>query len=398
MKKFLNLPLLRFLSLGYLLFSCDSKPEKTEKSLTVPVHESAIIPFDEAIESVEFIPLKNDSDSPQNLNCSVWRLFIQDEQIIYTTICNPNAKIHLYDPLGNHLQTIAQAGDGPEEYQVIQGMELRQDTLTISVGGGVLKSFLLPDFNFIGSQKLSESFPFLLNFLEYSPGEWLLSPMFMGALDENGTYPVFKNYHSKTDSISDFPLRTTILTSAISEGELAPIDTRTFVLNYAFSDTLYLFREGTIQAFSVIDFGDRQMAQEAMKMDPREFEGSLPKQEYAFNMGKIGYSDSVSRIKTFALSPNPELDMTNMRTFPIHEVFINHESNQAVAFPSFAGWSNGFGDAKDGYFYDVLQTEDWIYALEKGSFGSYGEVLENQLAELPGFEDPILIKYKIKFE
>jgi hypothetical protein len=270
--------------------------------------------------------------------------------------------------------------------------------LTISVGSGVLKSFLLPDFEFIGSQKLSESFHFLLTFLEYSPGQWLLSPMFMGELDENGTYPVFKTYNSATNSISDLPMRATALTAEISEGEIAQIDTKTHVLNYAFSDTLFLFTEGKTEAFSVIDFGDRKMAKDDLNMDAQDFESTVVNQPYAFNMGKIQYTDSISKIKTFALSPNPDMEMSNMRSFPIHEVFIDHESQKAVAFPSLAGWSNGFGDAKDGYFYDVLQTEDWIYALEKGSFGTFGEVLEKQLSELNGFEDPILIKYKVKFD
>lgn len=398
MNKFLSSPFLTFLFSGIVLFSCSTKDEESKKSLTVQINENNIIPFDEAIESIEFIPLKNDSDSPVNLNCSVWRLLVQDERIIYSTICNPDAKIHLYDLAGEHLKTIDKAGDGPEEYQFIQGMNLIQDTLTISVGSGVLKSFLLPDFEFIGSQKLSESFPFLLTFLEYSPGQWLVSPMFMGELDENGTYPVFKNYNSATNSISDLPLRATALTAEISEGEIAQIDPQTHLLNYAFSDTLFLFKEGKTEAFSVIDFGNGKMAKVDLGMDAQDFEATVVNQPYAFNMGKIWYTDSISRIKTFALSPNPDMDISNMRSFPIHEVFINHENNQAVAFPSFAGWSNGFGDAKDGYFYDVLQTEDWIYALEKGSFGSFGEVLEKQLSELNGFEDPILIKYKVKFD
>lgn len=90
------------------------------------------------------------------------------------------------------------------------------------------------------------------------------------------------------------------------------------------------------------------------------------------------------------------MDIANMRNFPIHEVFLNHKKNQVLAFPSLAGWSNGKGDAKDGFFYDVLRAEDWINALEKGLLGKYGEKLENTTKELGDFEDPILIKYQVK--
>ena len=199
---------------------------------------------------------------------------------------------------------------------------------------------------------------------------------------------------SSNKQITDLPLKTTPLTAEISEGEFARLG-HSYLLNYAFSDTLYLFENNKTSPFIGLDFGKRKPSSEDLKMNAEGFETAIMNQSLAFNVGKIWYTDNISRLKTFALAKNPNMDISNVRTFPVHEVFIDHETNNVIAFPSLAGWSNGKGDATQGYFYDVLRADDWINALDKGILGKYGEKLEKTLGELRDFEDPVLIKYKV---
>lgn len=382
------------LLVSILNFSCRQSKEKVGVP-AIEISDQQVVDFDEAIRSIEFIPLKNQLDTPVNLNCSVWDLKVTEEYFVYSTICNPEAKIHLFNLNGDYIKTFDKTGDGPEEYQILQGMDLDKDTLNISVGGGIIKQYHFPDFEFIGTVALNENAVFIPNFTKISKNKWLTSPMFDGNLDENGRYGIFKIQDSHTGEITELPLTATPLTAEMSEGEFSRIREKTFLLNYAFSDTIYLFENEKTTPFVSLDFGERKPSPEDLKMGADRFETTVTNQTFVINIGQIWHTENTSRLKTFALAKNPSMDLSNMRTFPVHEVFIDHESKKAIAFPAIAGWSNGKGFAKDGYFYDILRTDDWIYALEKGRFGKYGEALENMIEELRGFEDPILIKYQV---
>lgn len=392
----MNIPKSGFLATLVLLivfFNCSS-PEQESGIPNFKISDQNILDFDEAIASIEFIPLKNKVDSPVNLNCSVWSLKVTPNYLVYSTICNPEAKIHLFDLKGNYLKTLEKNGDGPEEYQVIQGIDLSHDTLSITVGDGKIKQYNFPDFEFIGTISLNEEAVFLPNFTRISKTKWLASPMYDGKVDENGEFNIYKIMDSSTGQISELPIKATPLASEISEGEFAQLG-QDYLLNFAFSDTLFLLKNELSSPYAILDFGDRKPKKEDLKMDGEMLEAAVTNQPFVINMGKIWQTGPISRLKTFALAQNPDMDLSNMRTFPIHEVFLNHETNEVIAFPSLAGWSNGKGDAKEGYFYDILRADDWIYALEKGLFGKYGKELENVLGQLDDFEDPILIKYQV---
>ena len=375
-------------------FGCQS-PEEGSGVPTFEISEGSISDFDEVISSIEFIPLKNNAESPVNLNCSVWKLEVTADYLVYSTICNPEAKIHLFDLSGNYIKSLAKNGNGPEEYQTIQGTYLQLDTLSIAVGAGQIKQYSFPDFNYLQNISLNEAVMFLPNFTEISKNKWLTSPMFNGEVDENGEFNIFKIMDSSTGEISDLPIKATPLAAEIGEGEFEKLD-KSLLLNFPFSDTIYQYKNEQVTPYAFLNFGDRKPTQEDMKMDGAQLEATVTKQPFVINMGKIWHTDDVSRLKTFALAKNPEMDITNMRTFPVHEVFLNHKTNQVTAFKSLAGWSNGKGDAQDGYFYDVLRTDDWILALENGALGKYGEQLEKMIDELGDFEDSILIKYQVK--
>lgn len=386
-----------FLILSFLASSCQKSKTENQEIQRFEINTNSVNDFDETVATVEFIPLLNNPESPINLNCSVWNLFITEKFIVYATICNPNAKIHFFDLNGNYLKTFDKAGEGPTEYQNLQGINLSGDTLTISVGAGVVKHYSMSDFEFIGSQTIDGEIGFLSNFQQISENQWLVSPMFEGNKDENGQFNIFKIINIESKETIELPLKANQLTADISEGEIAKT-TNSYLLNYAFSDTISLLEKTDSKPFAVLDFGERAISKQELNKSSEDFESNVIQQPYAFNMGKIWYTDSIARIKTFALTKNPDMDMSNMRTFPIHEVFLNFSTNQVSAFPSFAGWTNGKGFAAGGFFYDVLLAEDWIYAVENGLLGKYGNDLEKNLKDLGDFEDPVIVKYQIKFK
>jgi hypothetical protein len=384
------------LTFSISFFSC--KPTEEESGITnFNITDQDISGFDEVISSIEFIPLKNNNESYVNLNCSVWNLTVTENYFVYSTICNPEAKIHLFDLKGNYIKSLSKNGNGPEEYQVIQGTDLSHDTLSITVGVGKIKQYHFPNFDYIGTISLDEGAVFLPNFTKISQDKWLTSPIYDGNLDENGEFNIFKIMDSSTGQTSGLPIKATPIASEIGEGEFEKLGS-SFLLNFAFSDTLYLYKNGQTSPYATLDFGDRKPKKEDLKMDGAMLEATVANQPFVINMGKIWQTDSISRIKTFALAKNPNMDISNMRTFPIHEVFLNHNTKQVIAFQSLAGWSSGKGDAQNGYFYDILRADDWIYALENGLLGKYGEQLENTIKELGDFKDPILIKYQVKMK
>ena len=63
-----------------------------------------------------------------------------------------------------------------------------------------------------------------------------------------------------------------------------------------------------------------------------------------------------------------------MRTFSFQDIYLYSPEYQMVAFSSLTGLDTK-GTAKDGYFYEILQAEDWMNSLENNLLGTYGEEL-----------------------
>ena len=100
--------------LTFSFFSC--KPIEEESGIpNFKITDQNISEFDEAISSIEFIPLKNNNDSPVNLNCSVWNLTVTENYFVYSTICNPEAKLHPFYLKGNELESLSKNGNRPGE-------------------------------------------------------------------------------------------------------------------------------------------------------------------------------------------------------------------------------------------------------------------------------------------
>jgi hypothetical protein len=188
MRKFLfRLTLAVSLPFGYGCQSSDS--DKQEGIPKISISEDHIRPFDKVVSEVSFISLRPPENPPIYLECSNSNLIITDK-IYYSTNCFQQSAINVFDLDGKHITSLIKRGEGPEEFQVIQGFHLEDDVLSISSGYGLIKQYILPDFKFSNDIPLGKSF-FLTNFHPLTASSWLISVEYTGELDQDGKFSVY---------------------------------------------------------------------------------------------------------------------------------------------------------------------------------------------------------------
>jgi len=84
------------------------------------------------------------------------------------------------------------------------------------------------------------------------------------------------------------------------------------------------------------------------------------------------------------------------RIFPFYDVFIHRDSGKQKITKALTNVRNN-SYSKDGYFYQVMQHEDWQRALDQAYFGKYENKLLQSIERLSDEEDPIILKYKVAF-
>lgn len=373
---------------------CQSSDNVVESDVPrISILEDHIRPFDQVVSEVKFISLRPPENTAINLGCVISEIIITDK-IYYCTKCQGRFAVHVFDLQGKYVNGLTKMGEGPEEYQLIRGFHLDGDTLSISSGKGQIKQYILPDFTFTNQFPLGKSFS-LSSFHRIAASSWLIASAYSEELlDEAGKYPVYMLVNSEKNSSTPLRIEAFPSTGHVGEGNITPFDKR-YLLNFGFSDTLYTYDRDHISPHYVFDFGERHPSIKVITADREEIEENIINQSITINLGHIAATEKTVQLKTFGLRKNPNMDLENLRTFPFHNVFISPEQ-QVVGFSSFTGLEDK-AFAKDGFFYEVLQTENWMYALENDLFGSYGTQLEAYLETIPDPEDPIIMQYKVMF-
>jgi hypothetical protein len=359
------------LSLAFLLpmaIGCQSSDNFVESDVPrVSILEEHIRPFDQVVSEVKFISLRPPENTPINLACNNSKLIITDK-IYYCTMCYQRSAVHVFDLEGNYINGLTKQGEGPEEYQVIQGIHVGSDVLSLSSGNGQIKQYTLPDFYFENEFSLGETF-FLSSFHPISASSWLISAEYTGEMDEDGQFPVYMRVDQETGTSTHLPVKAYPAAAESGEGQIALFDDQ-FLLNFGFSDTLFVYDGEKLGPYNILDFGSRHPTLDVLTAMDEEFGEIIQSQSIAINLGMIDYTEQTIQLKTFGLKKNPQLDLEDRTTFPFHNVFIGPEQ-QVVAFPVLGSGLNSKGYAKDGYFYEVLQPEDWMDALETNLLGRY---------------------------
>jgi hypothetical protein len=122
----------------------------------------------------------------------------------------------------------------------------------------------------------------------------------------------------------------------------------------------------------------------------------LLSQNYAFNTGQIAFSQGVLKLMVYGIEKNPNFNQEDLSTFPFYEVFIQRETGkQKIAKALLPVRNNSY--SKDGYFFQIMQQEDWQRALDREYFGRYEMKLLQAIENLSDQEDPIILKFKLHF-
>ncbi|MBI0398516.1 6-bladed beta-propeller [Cyclobacterium marinum] len=377
---------------GIVLIQCQSKIDEGV-SIGTPsllIDNKEILPFEEFVSIIEFIPLIAPKDTLINLSCSVYDLVIKDK-IYYASRCSKDFSIHSFDLSGNHLRSWNKKGSGPGEYPAIHDIIVENSTLFINTGRGNLLKYSLPAFEYLGEIKLVDN-NFVPTVSKNGEDSWLISSEKIG----NGQEKIFQILNTKTNEVKALPILSLPYSGELNPGLIADSEMGK-LLNFGLSDTIYHFQEDTVTSYLSLNFGSKGIAAEDYELEGHTFmEKILLSQNYAFNSGLIDYSDGVLKLMIYGLEKSYNFDQGDLSTFPFYDVFIQRDTGKKKITKSLTDVRNS-SYSKEGYFYQVMQYEDWQKAINISYFGKHEEQLLQCIENLTDEEDPIILKYKVTF-
>lgn len=382
--------LISFVSI--VLIQCQSKIDEGV-SIGTPsflIDNKEVLPFEASVSDIEFIPLIAPKDTLINLSCNVYNLVINDK-IYYASRCAKDFSIHSFDLNGNHLRSWNKKGNGPGEYPAIHGIIVEDNSLFINTGRGNLLQYSLPQFEYIGEIKLADN-NFVPTVSKSGEDSWLISTEKIG----NGQEKIFQIINPETKATKELPILSLPFSGELNPGLVANTN-KGKLLNFGLSDTIYHYQEDTVTAYLSLNFGSKGISAEDYELDGHAFmEKVLLSQNYTFNSGLIDYSDGILKLMVYGIEKSENFNQGNLSTFPFYDVFIQRDSGKKKISKSLTDVRNS-SYSKDGYFYQVMQYEDWQRALDQAYFGKHEKKLQEAIGNLSYQEDPIILRYNVAF-
>lgn len=127
---------------------------------------------------------------------------------------------------------------------------------------------------------------YLSSFRPLKENSWLISLEYTGELDEDGQYPVFTKVDIQNESSTPLPIKAFPATSEIGEGEIVPFKDQ-YLLNYGFSDTLFIYDGEQLSPHYLFDFGSKHPSLKDLTANDEEFGEIIQSQSIAINLGSI---------------------------------------------------------------------------------------------------------------
>ncbi|MFD2033336.1 6-bladed beta-propeller [Belliella marina] len=377
-----------------LNLSCSSPKEDPTRFQELKITESDIAPFDEVVNEIAFIPFIIPEENPLKLNTRDPKLLVED-YIYFSTGSFDDASIHVFEHNGQYIQTFKKQGDGPEEYQYILGLDMIDGHLAIWDQKGNFKFYDKESFDFVGSKSLANTGLKYISQYQYLGNEkWILVNDFAGEVDENNYYNVFYLLNEKTEESKPLSAKTRIFTSNIIQGQIAELSDDSYMLNFGGSDTLFHFSSDSIQPWVRLNLADKNIPEDE-KLNPEKlYEKIVFQQAYNFNFGQILSGEDILRISIFGIK-HSEIVENNIHSIPVQHLYIQYPSKEYTMTKSFGAFE-GKGYSNNGFFYEILHTEDVQNYLDDNYFGKYTEQLEAAVEKLVDKEDPILLRYNVK--
>lgn len=403
--------LIRFSTILMVVFSiisCSSPSDSTVENEfpSFQLNESIVQNPEEVLKDVEFIPLKFPEGTPVQFFGFDPHISFAEDKIFLNTDPYMKPTIHAFDYQGNHLETIARQGGGPNEYGSISKMGVTKEGQLAMVSQNALLEF---DEKMDIKNRLSltsdGSYYAPISLHPWDENHWFFA-LRGPAPDEEGYFQTFALFNKDSLSYEFLPLKTFPASGSGESGAIAPYKSG-YLLNFGLSDTIFYYSEGKIRPLASINSGDRSLPMEKRtqtedKMD-EELEQMIATQPYDVNMGSIAVAGETIGTHVFGIKPMP-LDLAAIQEmdeapddFPMYEVYINPEKRAIKASKIVPGLS-GFAFSDGEYFYRLLYTEVWNRLLENKQLGEkHTQSLQAASDELFDEEDPIIIRYKIKW-
>ncbi|GAB3012449.1 6-bladed beta-propeller [uncultured Cyclobacterium sp.] len=382
--------LISFVSI--VLIQCQSKIDEGV-SIDTPsflIDNKEVLPFEASVSDIEFIPLIAPEDTLINLSGKVYDLVIKDK-IYYANKSFKDLSIHSFDLNGNHLRSWNKKGNGPGEYPTIHGIIVEDNTLFINTGRGNLLEYSLPELDYLSEIKLADN-NFVPTVSKSGEDNWLISTEKTG----NGREKIFQIINSETKNTKELSILSLPFSGELNPGLVANTNNGK-LLNFGLSDTIYHYQQDTVTTYLTLNFGSKGISAEDYELDGHAFmEKILLSQNYAFNSGLIDYSDGILKLMIYGIDKSNNFNQEDLSTFPFYDVFIQRDTGMKKITKSLTDVRNSTY-SKDGYFYQVLQYEDWQRALDLSYFGKYEELLLQCVENLIDEEDPIILKYTVGF-
>lgn len=379
--------------------ACSSdNSEEAGGVISIKVTPDDIVAPATIMEDVSFIPLLIPEGAQINLFGFDPKVAITDYMYISTGDFR-DGSLHQFDLEGNFIQTINRTGKGPGEYERID--ELREDS-----NGNIIIA-TVPQYLHVYSPQLEYketiSTPreyYFRDFADYGDGKWIFATDKHKGANEAGYWPNFGIFNSSDNSVSFLDVMAPPIAFSLVEGSMDRFKDG-FILNFGASDTLYHYVDEKVKPLYTLDLAGRNLPK-SIKDDRDEeiMERILMEQSHSLNMGVVATLDQYIKLKTFGLIKkefNPEDPDFNPSDLPVHDVFINSETNAVKAINSLGNF--GSNDViSEGYFYQFLYMEQWQNMIDRNTLG---DELTAKLVEaseaLNDQEDPIILRYKISF-
>ncbi|WP_439484087.1 6-bladed beta-propeller [Cyclobacterium plantarum] len=376
--------------LVWLFVQCQPKEKNILHTSSILLDENSLFNFEDCVSDIEFIPLLAPKDSLINLSCRVHELVINDK-FYYASRCHNDLSIHSFDLAGNHLRSWNRKGDGPEEYPSLHGLMVENNEMYINTGRGTIVKYGLPAFEFKEQINLG-AFNFVPTVSFISPKRFLISSEPSG----NERNKIFHDIQLEPKTSKTLPVASLPYSGELNPGLLAKME-GSHLLNYGLSDTIYHYHEDSTSIYATLDFGDKSINPVDFELEGGEFiEKVLLSQNYAFNTGHISISGGTLKLLAYGIQKNPDFNRDDLSTFPFYDVFIHPDTGMKKITKALMDVRNK-SYSSDGYFYQVMQQEDWQRALDESYFGKHEKKLLKSIQRLSDEEDPIILKYKIAF-
>ncbi len=381
--------------LSPILFSCGGDGEQGNKGLTTIEVTDELYAADELYDEVEFIPLQNTIEAQMKpLGTDPLMVSIKDAVYIVT---DPylDPKIHKYSLKGEFISTFGKRGGGPGEYNNIFSLTSDGDFLH-DRGQWSIHSYY--DHETLKYEKtLNLSVKYADSFVKFNDNKWFYASFSEPDSTDSRYLLPFIIEDSLDSSIVKLPLKVPLIGGEIAGTGVVSKNNKLWLVPPV-SDTIYTYAESDLKPEYVLDFLGKSLPEsEKFKVDENDMMSLVTQQKYAFNIGSLAMADDVMMLKVFGVKRNPDgVNMQDETTIPINDLFIDIKSGQAKLAKSAVSFSDS-GFTKDGYFYQLLFVERWLSHLESGFFGKHTEKLQEAVDNLTDGEDPILVKYKIKF-